>query len=112
MTCDAAWSPPFQPLLLAWPSVSQSMEASASCAHARWGCSGSRDLCRELVAAGGLIILTIASAFVVEAPLGPGLVHELPSHVTVTVLLGPETRELFTNVQATSMVAVVADEIV
>lgn len=61
---------------------------------------------------GLLIILTIASAFVVEAPLGPGLVQDVASHVTVTVLLRPETRELFTSVQATPTAAVVADETV
>jgi hypothetical protein len=58
------------------------------------------------------MILTIASAFVVEVPLGPGLVQDVPSHVTVTVLLFPETRELFTSVQATATAAVVADETV
>lgn len=58
------------------------------------------------------MILTIASAFVVEVPLGPGLVQDVPSHVTVTVLLFPETRELFTSVQATATAAVAADETV
>jgi hypothetical protein len=56
------------------------------------------------------MIWTIASAFVVEAPLGPGFVQDALSHVTVTVLLLPETRELFTNVQATATAAVVGDE--
>jgi hypothetical protein len=56
------------------------------------------------------MIWTIASAFVVEEPLGPGFVRDAPSHVTVTVLFLPETRELFTNVQATAIAAVVGDE--
>ena len=56
------------------------------------------------------MIWTIASAFVVEEPLGPGFVQDAPSHVTVTVLFLPETRELFTNVQATAIAAVVGDE--
>lgn len=56
--------------------------------------------------------MTMASAFVVETPLGPGLVQEVPSHVTVTVLLGPGTKELFTSVQETAMEAVVDDETV
>jgi hypothetical protein len=56
------------------------------------------------------MIWTITSAFVVEAPLGPGLVQDAPSHVTVTVLLRPETRDLFTSVQATAIAAVVGDE--
>jgi hypothetical protein len=54
----------------------------------------------------------MASAFVVEAPLGPGLVQEVPSHVTVTVLIRPERRELFTSVQATPTAAVAEDETV
>lgn len=56
--------------------------------------------------------MTIASAFVVEAPLGPGLVQEATSHVTVTVLLRPGTKELFNSVQATAMEAVVDEETV
>jgi hypothetical protein len=56
------------------------------------------------------MIWTIASAFVVEEPLGPGFVQDAPSHVTVTVLFLPEMRELFTNVQATAIAAVVGDE--
>jgi hypothetical protein len=58
------------------------------------------------------MICTSASAFVVETPLGPGLVQDEASHVTVTVLLRPETRELFTSVQATAVVAVAGDETV
>ncbi len=54
----------------------------------------------------------MASAFVVEAPLGPGLVQDVPSHVTVTVLLRPATKELFTSVQESAIGAVVADETV
>ncbi len=56
------------------------------------------------------MIWTIASAFVVEEPLRPGFVRDAPSQVTVTVLFLPETRELFTNVQATAIAAVVGDE--
>jgi hypothetical protein len=58
------------------------------------------------------MIFTIASAFVVETPLGPDLVQDELSHVTVTVLFGPETRELFTSVQLTPTSAVTADETV
>jgi len=58
------------------------------------------------------MICTSASAFVVETPLGPGLAEDEASHVTVTVLLRPDTRELFTSVQATAVVAVGGDETV
>ncbi len=54
----------------------------------------------------------MASAFVVEAPLGPGLLHDVASHVTVTVLLRPERSELFVSVQPTPIAAVDADETV
>lgn len=56
--------------------------------------------------------MTIASAFVVETPLGPGLVHEVPSHVTITVLFGPERRELFTSVHPTAIADVAEDDTV
>jgi hypothetical protein len=59
-----------------------------------------------------LLICTRASAFVVETPLGPGLVQDEASHVTVTVLLRPKTRELFTNVQETPVAAVAEEETV
>lgn len=52
----------------------------------------------------------MASIFVVEAPVGPGLVQESASHVTLTVFLGPERKELFTSVQVTAMAAVVGEE--
>ena len=58
------------------------------------------------------MILTIASAFVVETPLGAGLDHDVASHVTVTVLLRPERTELFTSVQATPTAAAAGDETV
>jgi hypothetical protein len=53
-----------------------------------------------------------SASFVVDAPLTPGLLHDVPSHVTVTLLLRPEARELFTSVQETATAAVVADETV
>lgn len=58
------------------------------------------------------MIFTIASAFVTEVPLGPGLVQDVPSHVTVTALFFPGTRELFTRVQAAATAAVAAEETV
>jgi hypothetical protein len=56
-----------------------------------------------------LRIWTMASAFVVETPIGPGLVGEVSLHVTVTVLLRPGRSELFTSVQAADRGAVSED---
>src|SRR5260370_21712026 len=71
----------FRPLLMALRPVSRLIEMSVSCAHPRcWPPTrvASRQFeLRELVSLGRFRILTMASAFVVEAPLGPALLHEL-----------------------------------